>query len=103
MAKELVVQALTERMDYSSMLHSPLFRWSERRAFLDRRRGGKRLGKQSEGDRRDDGLKMGWTKPLPTPVWVLIVGWISGEDPIDPEVMSAREFLRHRAAGRCLW
>ena len=26
------------------------------------------------------------------PLWVLIVGWISGEDPIDPEVMSARGF-----------
>ena len=35
---------------------------------------------------------MGWTKPLPARgLWVLIVGWISGEDPIDPEVMSTRE------------
>jgi len=25
----------------------------------------KTLGEQSEGDRRDGGLKMGWTKPLP--------------------------------------
>ena len=64
----------------------------------------KEAGKAVGGDRRDGGLKMGWTKPLPTRgLWVLIVGWISGEDPIDPEVMSAREFLRHRAASRYLW
>src|SRR6266436_3074802 len=26
----------------------------------------KTFGEQSEGDRRDGGLKMGWTKPLPS-------------------------------------
>jgi len=31
MTKELEAQELTERTDYSSLLHSPLFRWSERR------------------------------------------------------------------------
>ena len=28
--------------------------------------GAKLLGEQSEGGRRDAGLKMGWTKPLPS-------------------------------------
>jgi hypothetical protein len=28
--------------------------------------GRKTFGEQSEGDRRDGGLKMGWTKPLPS-------------------------------------
>jgi len=30
MTKELEAQELTERTDYSFLLHSPLFRWSER-------------------------------------------------------------------------
>ena len=54
---------------------------------------GSSLPRMLAATRRDGGLKMGWTKPLPTGgLWVLLVGWISGEDPIDPEVMSAREF-----------
>jgi hypothetical protein len=32
----------------------------------------------------------------------LIVGWISDEDPLDPEVMSTREALWDRGAGNGL-
>jgi hypothetical protein len=37
-----------------------------------------RLGEHPKGDRRDGGLKMGWTKPLGgRGLWVLIPGWVS--------------------------
>jgi hypothetical protein len=54
-------------------------------------------GEHRRGDRRDGDLKMGWTKSLPRRgLWVLIVGWISGEDPMYPEVMSACDALWNR-------
>jgi hypothetical protein len=49
------------------------------------------LGKHSKGRRRDAGLKMDWTKPLPERgLCVLNAGWILGEDRNGSETVSVR-------------
>ena len=60
-----------------------------------------RLWQNTKGDRRDGGLKMGWTKPGPARgLWVLIAGSISDEDLKRWEVMSAWDVWVGRAASR---